>query len=60
MATTAWIKKYEKYAIVATIFAISIPLATLYFGVHWLMDILFGEIFAIAAVAIAFWLNNKI
>jgi hypothetical protein len=24
------------------------------------MDILFGEIFAIAAVAIAFWLNNKI
>ena len=59
MALTSWIKKYKKYAILATIFAISIPISTLYLGIHWLMDVLFGEIFAVIAIVIGKSFSNN-
>jgi len=43
MAYVAWISKYKRYAYVAITMAISIPIATLYLGIHWLTDVIVGE-----------------
>jgi len=53
MAYTAWIKNYKRYKYVATLFAISIPIATLYLGIHWLTDVIAGEALALIAIVIA-------
>ncbi len=53
MAYTAWIKGYNKYKYVVAVMAISIPLATLYLGIHWITDIIAGEIIALIAIVLA-------
>ena len=53
MAYTAWIRGYNRYKYVAILFAISIPIATLYLGIHWLTDIVAGEAIALIAIIIS-------
>ncbi|MEA2054954.1 MAG: phosphatase PAP2 family protein [Candidatus Thermoplasmatota archaeon] len=53
MAATAWIRNYKKFAVAASIIAMSIPLATLYLGIHWFTDVVAGELLALAAVLLA-------
>lgn len=53
MAYTAWIKDYKRYAYLSTIFAVSIPMATLYLGIHWLTDIIAGEGIALISIIIS-------
>jgi membrane-associated phospholipid phosphatase len=53
MAYVAWISKYKRYAYVAITMAISIPIATLYLGIHWLTDVIVGEAIALLSVLLA-------
>ncbi len=53
MAYTAWIRNYKRYKYVALLFAVSIPIATLYLGIHWLTDIVAGEAVALISVVIS-------
>ena len=53
MAYTAWIRDYKRYKYVALVLAISIPIATLYLGIHWLTDVLGGEAVALISVVLA-------
>ena len=50
MAYTAVITKYKRYSYVAIIMAISIPIATLYLGIHWLTDVIGGEAIALLSI----------
>jgi len=50
MAYSAIISGYRRYSFVAVAIAISIPIATLYLGIHWLLDVIAGEAIAIIAV----------
>ena len=52
MAYTAWIRNYRRYKYVALAFAISIPIATLYLGIHWLTDVIGGEAVALISVVL--------
>jgi membrane-associated phospholipid phosphatase len=56
----AWIKHYRRYALISTVFALSIPFATLYLGIHWLTDIIFGELFALGALIVGYYLSKRI
>jgi len=53
MAYTAWIRGYNRYKCVAILFAVSIPIATLYLGIHWLTDIVAGEAVALIAIILS-------
>jgi len=53
MAYTAWIRNYRRYKYVALVLAISIPVATLYLGIHWLTDVIGGEAVALISVVLA-------
>jgi len=60
IAVIAWMRHYRRYALISTVFALSIPFATLYLGIHWLTDIVFGELFAVLALIVGFYLTKKI
>ncbi len=60
VAVIAWMKHHRRYAMISTIFAISIPFATLYLGIHWLTDIIFGELFALCALFIGYYFSKRI
>jgi len=53
MAYTAVIAKYKRYSYVAIVMAISIPIATMYLGIHWLTDVVGGEAIALLSVVMA-------
>ena len=53
MAYTAIIAKYKRYSYVAILMALSIPIATMYLGIHWLTDVIGGEAIAILSIIIA-------
>lgn len=53
MAYTAWIKDYKRYKYIAILFAVSVPIATLYLGIHWLSDVIAGEAVALIAIVIS-------
>lgn len=53
MAYTAWIRDYRRYKYVALLFAVSIPIATLYLGIHWLTDVVAGEAIALITILLA-------
>lgn len=53
MAYTAWIRDYKRYKYVAILFAVSIPIATLYLGIHWLTDVVAGEAIALITILLA-------
>lgn len=54
IALIAWVKHHRRYAVIATVFAVSIPFATLYLGIHWLTDIIVGFLFAIVSFIIGY------
>ncbi|HEC82779.1 MAG TPA: inositol phosphorylceramide synthase [Thermoplasmatales archaeon] len=53
MAYTAWIRDYKRYKYVAVLMAVSIPIATLYLGIHWFTDIIAGEAIALISVVLS-------
>ncbi len=53
MAYTAWIRNYRRYKYVALLLAMSIPIATLYLGIHWLTDVIGGEAVALISIVLA-------
>ncbi|KAA0002327.1 MAG: phosphatase PAP2 family protein [Thermoplasmata archaeon] len=53
MAYTAFISRYKRYAYAAILMAISIPVATLYLGIHWLTDVIGGEAIALISLLLA-------
>lgn len=53
MAYTAWIGNYRRYKYVATLIAVSIPIASWYLGIHWILDAVAGEIVALISIFIA-------
>ena len=59
MAATAWIMGYKRFKIAATVIALSIPVATLYLGIHWFTDVVGGELLALAAVIISVKIVGK-
>ncbi len=59
MAGIAWLRRYKRLAIVATLIALSIPIATLYLGIHWFTDIIAGEILALTAICISYKFTKK-
>ncbi|HEV8359888.1 MAG TPA: phosphatidylglycerophosphatase, partial [Candidatus Thermoplasmatota archaeon] len=44
---------------VAGVFALLIPIASFYLGVHWIVDALVGEAFAVLAVAVGVKLLHR-
>ena len=60
VAVIAWMRHHHRYALISTVFAISIPFATLYLGIHWLTDIVFGEFFAVLSLIIGLYFTKKI
>jgi len=60
MAGIIWLRGYKRFAIVATFIAISIPIATLYLGIHWFTDVIAGEFLALAAILISYKITTKI
>ena len=46
----AWKAGYRRWAQLAAVFAVAIPLASFAMGVHWLLDAVVGELFAVVAV----------
>lgn len=59
MAGIAWLRRYKRFAIVATSIAVSIPIATLYLGIHWFTDVVVGEFLALAAICISYKITEK-
>lgn len=55
----AWKLGYRRFAGFAACFAAAIPLASFYLGVHWLLDALVGEAFALMAVAAGLKLSAR-
>ncbi len=53
MTYTAVVSKYKKYSYLAVLMAISIPIATLYLGIHWLTDVIGGEAIALISIIAA-------
>lgn len=49
-AMVAWRSGYKRFAALAGSFAVLIPFASFYLGVHWLLDAVVGEAFAVVAV----------
>lgn len=60
VAVIAWMRHHRRYALMSTVFAVSIPFATLYLGIHWLTDIVFGELFAAVTLIVGLYLTKKI
>jgi PAP2 superfamily protein len=58
-ALVAWRAGYRRFALVAGAFAVLIPVASFYMGVHWILDAVVGEAFAVAAVAIGAWVATR-
>ena len=58
MAYTAVIAKYKRYSYAAIIMAVSIPIATLYLGIHWLTDVIGGEAIALLSIVMALKLTG--
>lgn len=58
-AMVAYVSGYRRFAVVAGTFAVLIPIASFYMGVHWLLDAVVGEAFAILAVAAAVRYANR-
>lgn len=58
-ALVAWRAGYRRFAYVAGVFALLIPIASFYLGVHWIVDALVGEAFAVLAVAVGVKLLHR-
>jgi membrane-associated phospholipid phosphatase len=60
LAAVAWASGHKRYAVLATVFATGIPIASLYIGVHWLVDILAGWLFAGIAFTVAWRVRDTV
>lgn len=54
-ALVAWRAGYRRFAAIAGLFAVLIPIASFSMGVHWIIDAVVGEAFAVTAVAVGAW-----
>lgn len=52
-AMVAYVAGYRRFALFAGAFAVLIPVASFYMGVHWMLDAVVGEAFAVTAVVVA-------
>jgi hypothetical protein len=58
-ALVAWKAGYKRWAMIAGTFAVLIPIASFYMGVHWILDAVVGEAFAVASVAAGWKLATR-
>ncbi|HVL86588.1 MAG TPA: phosphatase PAP2 family protein [Candidatus Thermoplasmatota archaeon] len=59
-AGVAWLSGHRRLAYFATFCALTIPITSLYLGLHWLTDIGVGQLFAAVSVAAAWRLTRPL
>lgn len=52
-ALVAFAAGHKRFALFAGVFAVLIPISSFAMGVHWILDAVVGEVFAVIAVAVA-------